>query len=51
VPPDHGVTVWFTALPSAGRTTIAGLAARRLAEPGRRPELPVPRPPWAASKE
>jgi sulfate adenylyltransferase len=24
-PPDHGVTVWFTGLPSAGKTTIAGL--------------------------
>jgi len=39
VPPDHGVTVWFTGLPSAGKTTIAGLVGRRLAEQGRRVEL------------
>jgi adenylylsulfate kinase-like enzyme len=38
-PPDHGVTVWFTGLPSAGKTTIAGLVGRRLAEQGRRVEL------------
>jgi adenylylsulfate kinase len=36
---DHGVTVWFTGLPSAGKTTIAGLVGRRLAEQGRRVEL------------
>jgi adenylylsulfate kinase len=36
-PPAHGVTVWFTGLPSAGKTTIAGLVGRRLAEHG----LPV----------
>ena len=38
-PPAHGVTVWFTGLPSAGKTTIAGLVGRRLAEHGRRVEL------------
>jgi adenylylsulfate kinase len=31
-PPPAGVTVWFTGLPSAGKTTIAGLVGRRLAE-------------------
>ena len=38
-PPAHGVTVWFTGLPSAGKTTIAGLVGRRLGEQGRRVEL------------
>jgi adenylylsulfate kinase len=38
-PPDHGVTVWFAGLPSAGKTTIAGPVGRRLAEQGRRVEL------------
>jgi adenylylsulfate kinase len=38
-PPDHGVTVWLTGLPSAGKTTIAGLVGRRLAEQGRRVEV------------
>ena len=38
-PPTHGVTVWFTGLPSAGKTTIAGLVGRRLAEQGGRVEL------------
>jgi len=38
-PPAHGVTVWFTGLPSAGKTTIAGLVGRRLVERGRRVEL------------
>jgi adenylylsulfate kinase len=38
-PPAHGVTVWFTGLPSAGKTTIAGLVGRRLAEQGRRVEV------------
>jgi adenylylsulfate kinase len=38
-PPDRGLTVWFTGLPSAGKTTIAGLVGRRLAEQGRRVEL------------
>jgi adenylylsulfate kinase-like enzyme len=28
----HAVTVWFTGLPSAGKTTIAGLVGRRLAD-------------------
>jgi ATP-sulfurylase len=31
-PPDHGVTVWFTGLLSAGKTTIAGLVAADRAE-------------------
>jgi adenylylsulfate kinase len=39
VPPDHGITVWFTGLPSAGKTTVAGLVGRRLAEQGRRVEV------------
>jgi adenylylsulfate kinase-like enzyme len=38
-PPDQGVTVWLTGLPSAGKTTIAAWWARRLAEQGRRVEL------------
>jgi adenylylsulfate kinase len=38
-PPAHGVTVWFTGLPSAGKTTIASLVGRRLAEQGRRVEV------------
>jgi adenylyl-sulfate kinase len=38
-PPANGVTVWFTGLPSAGKTTIAGLVGRRLAEQGRRVEV------------
>jgi adenylylsulfate kinase len=38
-PPDHGVTVWFTGLPSAGKTTVAALVGRRLAEQGRRVEV------------
>ena len=38
-PPTHGVTVWFTGLPSAGKTTIADLVGRRLAEQGRRVEV------------
>jgi adenylylsulfate kinase len=38
-PPVHGVTVWFTGLPSAGKTTIADLVGRRLAEQGRRVEV------------
>jgi adenylylsulfate kinase len=29
---QQGVTVWFTGLPSAGKTTIANLVGRRLAE-------------------
>jgi len=35
----EGVTVWFTGLPSAGKTTIANLVGRRLAEQGRRVEV------------
>jgi adenylylsulfate kinase len=38
-PPVHGITVWFIGLPSAGKTTIAGLVGRRLAEQGRRVEV------------
>jgi adenylylsulfate kinase len=37
--PDHGVTVWFTGLPSAGKTTVAVLVGRRLADQGRRVEV------------
>ena len=33
-PPPQGVTVWFTGLPSAGKTTIANLVGERLAERG-----------------
>ena len=38
-PTQHGVTVWFTGLPSAGKTTIANLVAERLAERGRPVEV------------
>jgi adenylylsulfate kinase len=38
-PTQHGVTVWFTGLPSAGKTTIATLVGRRLAEDGRAVEV------------
>jgi adenylylsulfate kinase len=34
-----GVTVWFTGLPSAGKTTIASLVGRRLAWQGRPVEV------------
>jgi adenylylsulfate kinase len=34
-----GVTVWFTGLPSAGKTTIASLVGRRLAGQGRPVEV------------
>jgi len=34
-----GTTVWFTGLPSAGKTTIADLVGRRLAEQGRPVEV------------
>jgi adenylylsulfate kinase len=38
-PTHHGVTVWFTGLPSAGKTTIANLVGGRLAERGRPVEM------------
>ena len=38
-PTQQGVTVWFTGLPSAGKTTIANLVGRRLAERGRPVEV------------
>jgi adenylylsulfate kinase len=38
-PTRQGVTVWFTGLPSAGKTTIANLVGGRLAERGRAVEL------------
>ena len=38
-PSQQGVTVWFTGLPSAGKTTIATLVGERLAERGRPVEL------------
>jgi adenylylsulfate kinase len=38
-PTPHGVTVWFTGLPSAGKTTIANLVGDRLAERGHPVEL------------
>lgn len=36
---DQGVTVWFTGLPSAGKTTIARALEKRLLEVGRRVEV------------
>jgi adenylylsulfate kinase len=36
---EEGVTVWFTGLPSAGKTTLARVLGERLAEEGRRVEL------------
>ncbi|HEV7629029.1 MAG TPA: adenylyl-sulfate kinase [Streptomyces sp.] len=36
---DHGVTVWLTGLPSAGKTTIALALAEQLAGLGRRVEV------------
>ena len=36
---DGGVTVWFTGLPSAGKTTIANLVGRRLAAQDRPVEV------------
>jgi adenylylsulfate kinase len=38
-PTQQGVTVWFTGLPSAGKTTIANLVGERLAEGGRPVEV------------
>ncbi|MGH3426397.1 MAG: adenylyl-sulfate kinase [Terriglobales bacterium] len=35
----HGATVWFTGLPSSGKSTLAQEVAARLAEAGRRVEL------------
>jgi adenylylsulfate kinase len=38
-PTQQGVTVWFTGLPSAGKTTIANLVGERLAQVGRPVEV------------
>jgi adenylylsulfate kinase len=38
-PTQQGVTVWFTGLPSAGKTTIADLVGGRLAQDGRPVEV------------
>jgi adenylylsulfate kinase len=38
-PTPNGVTVWFTGLPSAGKTTIAKLVGERLAQGGRPVEV------------
>ncbi|HEU4398358.1 MAG TPA: adenylyl-sulfate kinase [Actinomycetota bacterium] len=38
-PTQQGVTVWFTGLPSAGKTTIANLVGGRLAQDGRPVEV------------
>ena len=38
-PTQQGVTIWFTGLPSAGKTTIANLVGGRLAERGRPVEV------------
>jgi adenylylsulfate kinase len=38
-PTPQGVTVWFTGLPSAGKTTIANLVEERLAQGGRPVEV------------
>ncbi|MGH3368667.1 MAG: adenylyl-sulfate kinase [Nocardioidaceae bacterium] len=37
--PVGGRTIWFTGLPSSGKTTLAGAIADRLARAGRRVEL------------
>ena len=41
MPPDlaAGLTVWFTGLPSAGKTTIANALEKRLVDEGHRVEL------------
>jgi adenylylsulfate kinase len=36
---DAGLTVWFTGLPSAGKTTIARAVEKRLLDEGRRVEI------------
>jgi adenylylsulfate kinase len=36
---DRGLTVWFTGLPSAGKTTIARALEKRLLDEGRRVEI------------
>ena len=38
-PTQQGLTVWFTGLPSAGKTTIANLVGERLAQGGRPVEV------------
>ena len=38
-PPGRGATVWFTGLPSAGKSTIAHAVAERLAAEGRRVQV------------
>ena len=38
-PSQQGVTVWFTRLPSAGKTTVANLVGARLANLGRAVEV------------
>lgn len=35
----HGITVWFTGLPSAGKSTIARALEKRLLDDGRRVEV------------
>ncbi|MFG1791134.1 adenylyl-sulfate kinase [Nocardia sp. NPDC049149] len=37
--PKHGITVWLTGLPSAGKTTLAGALAGQLRAEGRRCEV------------
>jgi adenylylsulfate kinase len=38
-PNERGATLWFTGLPSAGKSTIANALARRLDEDGRRVQV------------
>src|SRR5260370_10798610 len=40
MPPKKGFTVWFTGLPSAGKSTLAELLAGKLHERGHRVEVP-----------